>query len=57
MRKTSLLLCAFLLTSGAASAQEWDQFVSIPDGFKIDFPGQPKRADITWKSEIGRAHV
>jgi hypothetical protein len=60
MRTMGLVLSVFFSMSGLASAQDWEQFVSIPDGFKIDFPGQPKRSDITWKSEYGYdlpAHV
>ena len=41
MRVTALVFAAVFWVAGAASAQEWDQYVSTRDGFKIDFPGQP----------------
>jgi len=53
MRVTTIVFAVALSIAGAASAQEWDQFVSTKDGFKIDFPGQPKIAETTWMSEYG----
>src|SRR5512132_3592073 len=37
-----------LAASGLAFAQDWSEYQNIPDGFKIDFPGQPKIAETTW---------
>lgn len=51
MRVTSLAFAVALSVAGSASAQEWEQYVSTQDGFKVDFPGQPKVAETTWKSE------
>ena len=49
-----LLLVGVLLTAPAlAGAQEWELFTSAEDGFKIDFPGAPKVAQGTWKTEQG----
>jgi len=53
MRVTAIVFAVALLTAGSASAQDWEQYTSIQDGFKIDFPGQPKVAEIKWKSEYG----
>src|SRR5258705_13560551 len=53
MRVTTIVFAVALSIAGAASAQEWDQFVSTKDGFKVDFPGQPKVAETTWMSEYG----
>ena len=41
-----------LLVVGTAAAQEWEEFVSKEDGFKVDFPGTPKVTDTTWKSQM-----
>jgi hypothetical protein len=53
MRVTALAFAVALSIAASASAQEWDQYVSTQDGFKVDFPGQPKVAETTWKSEYG----
>ena len=45
MRVTAIVFAVALSIAGSASAQEWEQYVSTQDGFKIDFPGQPKIAD------------
>jgi len=51
MRTTTLFVVLLLSMSGLASAQDdWTDYVNIPDGFHVDFPGQPKIADITWTS-------
>lgn len=53
MRTTVIVLAGALLAAQSASAQDWEQYVSTQDGFKVDFPGQPKIAETTWKSEYG----
>jgi hypothetical protein len=53
MRATVFAVLAALSIAASASAQDWEQYVSIKDGFKIDFPGQPTITDTTWKSEYG----
>jgi hypothetical protein len=53
MRVTAVAFAVALLTAASASAQEWEQYVSTQDGFKVDFPGQPKITETTWKSEYG----
>jgi hypothetical protein len=52
MRKTALTLTFVLLAWGTAAAQEWEQYVSTRDGFKINFPGAPKITETTWKSQM-----
>ena len=36
-----------------AAAQEWIEYQNNQEGFKVNFPGQPKVTDTTWKSEFG----
>lgn len=54
MKARSACVCAiaFLVLAGSASAQEWDQFTSLQDGFRINFPGQPKVTQDTWTSQL-----
>jgi hypothetical protein len=51
MRTTVLLFACMLSISGSVAAQEWELYVNTQDGFKVDFPGQPKVTETTWKSE------
>ena len=53
MRVTAIVFAVALSIAGSASAQEWDQYVSTQDGFKVDFPGTPKITETTYKSEYG----
>ena len=49
-----------LFFSGAACAQSWAEFVDRPDHFTVNFPGDPSRADLTYKTAKGTslpAHV
>jgi hypothetical protein len=60
MRVTTLLIAAVLFACGPAFAQDWDLYTNKEDGFKVDFPGQPKVTVTTFKSEYGAdlpAHV
>jgi hypothetical protein len=43
----------FLAISGTVFAQEWVECASREDRFTCNFPGQPKVADIVWRSEHG----
>jgi hypothetical protein len=52
MRVIGLALAFVLAGAGVAAAQEWDEYQNIRDGFKINFPGQPKIAETTWKSQL-----
>jgi quinol monooxygenase YgiN len=53
--RTSALLSAVLMLSLSEStlAQEWVEYINREDGFRVDFPGQPRVQDTTWTSEYG----
>jgi hypothetical protein len=54
MRLMMLLSTAWLLLwTTPASAQEWIDFVSREDGFRVNFPGQPTIGESTYMSEYG----
>jgi hypothetical protein len=53
MRATVIFTGLLLFLSGSAFAQEWTEYQNIQDGFKVDFPGQPKSTETTWTSEYG----
>jgi hypothetical protein len=53
MRAATFVFALVLSMAGSAVAQDWDQFTSTQDGFKLDFPGAPKVTQTTWKSEYG----
>ena len=42
-----------VLAAVPARAQEWTDFVSREDGFRVNFPGQPVVADSAYTSEYG----
>ena len=46
-----LLFALVLLAVTPAAAQEWTEYQNIQDGFKINFPGQPRIIETTWTSE------
>ena len=52
MRAAAIFVSVMLLVAGTAAAQEWEEFVSKEDGFKVDFPGKPTITDTTWKSQM-----
>ena len=52
MRAVAVVAALLLSMAATASAQEWDEFVSKEDGFKVDFPGTPKVTATTWKSQM-----
>src|SRR5262245_45739814 len=52
MRRASFVFALVLSISGSAAAQEWVEYVSKQDGFKVDFPVPPKVTETTWKSEM-----
>ena len=54
MRLMAILTASFVLASlTPARAQDWIDFVSRDDGFKVNFPGQPTTTQTTFKSEYG----
>jgi hypothetical protein len=53
MRVTAAVCGLVLLMSGLGLAQEeWTEYVSVQDGFKVDFWGQPKITETVWKSQL-----
>jgi len=52
MRTVVFIGALIVATAHGAAAQEWAEYVSTQDGFKINFPGQPKIAETTWKSQM-----
>lgn len=57
MNRVSIVASAmvlFLSVSGPVAAQElaeFEEYTNVPEGFKIDFPGQPKMTQITYTTE------
>ena len=47
------VICALLvfLPTGAALAQDWVEFTSVEDGFRIAFPGRPQVQNTTYTSQ------
>ena len=52
MRRATFIFALVLSISRSAAAQEWVEYVSKQDGFKVDFPVQPRVTETTWKSEM-----
>jgi len=52
MRITALVFALVLSISAPAVAQQWEEYVNTQDGFKVNFPGQPKVTETTWKSQL-----
>src|SRR5918996_4259181 len=53
MRHAVICALLMLLSTGAALGQEWVEFTSIEDGFRIAFPGQPQVQNTTYTSQYG----
>ena len=51
MRMAVFAFVLMLALPALAAAQDWAEYQNIQDGFKVDFPGQPKVTTTTWKSE------
>lgn len=52
MRTTAFIFVSMLMAAPVIQAQDWAEYVNAQDGFKINFPGQPKISQITWKSQM-----
>ena len=52
MRITAFVVALQLSFAGVAAAQEWEEHVSLQDGFKINFPGKPTVTESTWTSQM-----
>ncbi len=53
MRTAAVLVALASVIPGTATAQEWQEFVFQQDGFTVNFPGQPKVEEISWRSQLG----
>src|SRR6266508_3397077 len=51
MRVVAVVI-ALLAIAPPAVAQEWDEFVAMQDGFRINFPGTPQVTTGTWTSQM-----
>jgi hypothetical protein len=49
--RTIFVLAFVLSISVLAAAQEYSDYISVKDGFKITFPAQPKVTEGTWTSQ------
>jgi hypothetical protein len=52
MRAIAIVFVLLLSIPGAAEGQDWEEFTSTPDGFRINFPGKPRVADASWTSQM-----
>ena len=52
MRVIAILFASLLCLPAVSAAQEWEEFVSVQDGFAVNFPGKPKVTDIKWQSQL-----
>ena len=52
MRAAAFVFVLILSMGPLSAAQEWAEYVNTKDGFKINFPGQPKISEIAWKSQM-----
>jgi hypothetical protein len=52
MRMTAFVVALVMSVWAPAAGQEWEEYVNVADGFKVNFPGQPKIADTTWESQL-----
>lgn len=53
MRTASFTFVLLLAMSEVGAAQDWTEYQNLQDGFKVDFPDQPKITETTWTSEYG----
>src|SRR5262249_51855212 len=53
MRKTTLACVLALVVTAPALAQDWTEYKSVRDGFEVNFLGQPRVTETTWKSKAG----
>jgi len=53
MRKTALACVLALVVTAPALAQDWTEYKSVRDQFEVNFPGQPRVTETTWKSPAG----
>jgi mono/diheme cytochrome c family protein len=56
--RTTAGACALIVTltlpfASPAAAQDWVEYRNVDDGFSVAFPGEPRVAQTTWKTELG----
>ena len=51
--RVPFMVLVFLAVSVSAFGQEWSEFISKEDGFRVDFPAMPTVTQTTYKSEYG----
>ncbi len=52
MRLRAIVFGLLLLGPHAALAQDWDEYTSLQDGFRMNFPGKPTITETTWTSQL-----
>ena len=52
MRLHAVVFAALLAIPCSAAAQDWEEYTSLEDGFRLNFPGRPKVAQMTWTSQL-----
>lgn len=52
MHLRAVVFGLLLLIPRAALAQEWDEYTSLQDGFRMNFPGKPTITETTWTSQL-----
>jgi hypothetical protein len=53
MRLTSMLPAVLGLSPLSPAFAQWEEFVSLEDGFTINFPGEPQMTETIYMSEYG----
>jgi hypothetical protein len=53
MHIAAVLFALLLSMPAVAAAQDWQVYVNQQDAFTVNFPGQPRISEITWKSQLG----
>ena len=53
MRATTFVVAVLLGVTAPVAAQEWIEYQNNQDGFKLDFPTQPKVTDTSWATAQG----
>ena len=52
MRLRPVVIALLVLLPRAALAQEWDEYTSLQDGFRLNFPGTPTITETKWTSQL-----
>jgi hypothetical protein len=52
MRLKAVVVGLLLLFPRPAVAQEWDEYTSLQDGFRLNFPGTPTITETKWTTQL-----